>query len=104
MLQTFLGSQPDVQEKAAELDKDPLQILGTQFSIPNARDRSKVVNLLKKIYTQTSFKDDIGAYVRVSSKFINFKPYRLFSKEEYSKGSTTYFQNFWVTKCSTNYH
>lgn len=68
---------PNVKENAAALDKDPSQLLGNQFNISSI-NRTIAGHLLKKIYTNTTFEDNIGAFVRV--RFFNSIDMEYFNK------------------------
>lgn len=63
----FIGFRPNVKQVAAALDKDPSTMLDNQFKLSSV-NRTIAGNLLKKIYTNATFEDNIGAYVRVSEK------------------------------------
>lgn len=60
----FVGLYPNVKTLAQAFDKDPSQLINSQFNLTST-NRSIAGNLLKKIYTNTTFVDNLGAYVRV---------------------------------------
>lgn len=61
---SFSGLQPDVRQNAAVIDKDPSQMLGNHFNLSEV-NRTIVGYRLKQIYTNTTFQNNIGAFVRV---------------------------------------
>lgn len=63
--------QPNFKESAAALDKNPSSMLGRQFNISDT-NRTAAINLLKRIYTNTSFEDNLGAYLRVRKSVFIF--------------------------------
>lgn len=65
LLTLFVAAlESNVTKDAANLDKDLSQMLGKQFNISSV-NRTIAVNLLKRIYTNTTFEENIGAFIRV---------------------------------------
>lgn len=61
----IIGLNPSLKDVAAVFDKNPSKLIGDNFNISES-DRTIAGNLIRKIYTNTSFQDNIGAFVRVS--------------------------------------
>lgn len=79
MLHLFLGSLPNITQLAEVYDNDPSIIPSKKLSVPD-EVRTQLGKEIKQLYTNSSFKDDIGAFVRVSKSKPSFSVYSLIEK------------------------
>lgn len=55
-----------LEKTAAYFDEDPANLIGHQFNI-SYEEKFKAGQELKKIYTNTTFKENLGGALRVSA-------------------------------------
>lgn len=61
--------KPNLKQLATALDENPSKLIDDQFNI-SIMNKTIAGNLLKKIYTNVSFTENIGAYIRVRGNII----------------------------------
>lgn len=61
----FSAQDKDMSSKASAMDNDPTLVLNKLLNMSN-ENRTIAAKLLRTIYTNSSFKEDLGAYIRVS--------------------------------------